>query len=148
MSGSSIVIMYVLLNTAVTALLRFPVLVPQVVVWTDRVQSIEMLVVSTPLVIQVMDVLSVALGHTPQFVAMTLYPIILSGQTDWTGSHWKVNAFLPTWARWTLSEDGAACKIIVVNTYSVCYKVYACTLSCVSNRMCTNVCHIETKYIL
>ena len=75
--------MYVLLNTAVTALLRFPVLVPHAVVSTDKVQSIEMLVVSTPLVIrQVMDVLSVILGHTPQFVAMTLYPIILSGQTD------------------------------------------------------------------
>ena len=95
------------LSKAVTVLLLFPVLIPQTTVSIDKEQNaVFMLAVNTPLTTQVRDVLSVVLGHTPQLVALTLY-LVLLGQIP--GSHWKVSAFLLTWARWTLSGGGAVC---------------------------------------
>ena len=66
------------------------------IVSTDKVQT-ELLLVSISFTAQVMDSLSVVLGHTPQPSALTLYCIY--EQIDCTGSHWKVSAFLATWAR-------------------------------------------------
>ena len=81
---------------------------PHTIVSTDKVQT-KLLLVSMSFTAQVTDTLRVELGHTPQPSALTLYCIY--EQTDCTGSHWKVSAFLVTWARWTLSGGGAALSV-------------------------------------
>ena len=69
------------LSIAITVLLVFPVLVPHTVVSTDKAHVIDLLPLNTLLTTHVTDGLSVILGHTPQFMALTLYPIV-SEQTD------------------------------------------------------------------
>ena len=64
------------LSIAVTVLLVFPVLVPHTVVSTDKAHVIDLLPLNALLTTHVIDVLSVVLGHTPQFMALTLYPIV------------------------------------------------------------------------
>jgi hypothetical protein len=76
---------------------------PHTMVATDKVQT-EWLSVSMSFTTQVTDALSVVLGHTPQPSALTLYEQI----NCCTGSHWKVSAFLVTWARRTLTGAGGA----------------------------------------
>ncbi len=70
----------------------------------DKVQT-ELLSASILFTTQVTDALSVVLGHTPQPSALTLYAY---EQINCTGSHWKVSAFLVTWARRTLTGAGGA----------------------------------------
>ena len=68
-------VLYVPLSKAVTVLL-FPVSIPQTTVSIDKEQdAVFLLAVNTLLTTQVRDVLSVVLGYTPQFVALTLYPV-------------------------------------------------------------------------
>ena len=71
------------LSIAITVLLVFPVLVPHTVVSTDKAHVIDLLpyALNTLLTTHVTDGLNVVLGHTPQFMALTLYPIV-SEQTD------------------------------------------------------------------
>ena len=69
------------LSKAITVLLVFPVLVPHTVVSTNKAHVIDLLPLNALLTTHVTDGLSVALGHTPQFMALTLYPIV-SEQTD------------------------------------------------------------------
>ena len=69
------------LSIAITVLLVFPVLVPHTVVSTDKAHVIDLLPLNTLLITHVTDGLSVVLGHTPQFMALALYPIV-SEQTD------------------------------------------------------------------
>ena len=70
---------------------------------TEKVHRVSLVLLvlvtrSVSLTTQITDVLTVASGHIPQFVALTLYPI--SEQTICTGSHLKVSIlFLLTWAR-------------------------------------------------
>jgi hypothetical protein len=73
---------------------------PHTIVSTDNVQT--ELLAGMSFTTQVTDALSVVLGHTPQPSVLTLYE-----QINCTGSHWKVSAFLVTWARRTLSGGGA-----------------------------------------
>ena len=93
------------LSIAITVLLVFPVLVPHTVVSTDKAHVIDLLPLNALLTTHVTDGLNVLLGHTPQFVTLTLYPI-LSGQIPC--SHWKNSIFLLIWAMCTLSGGGAA----------------------------------------
>ena len=66
---------------------------PHMVVLMYKVQT-ELLLAGTSFTTQMTDVLSVVLGHTPQPSALIWYE-----QNNCTGAHWKVSAFLVTWAR-------------------------------------------------